>query len=90
MSTPWLGDLEQRVSEAVAEIGRLRSENKRLERELAKLRKAGAGGDGAAAWEQERTEVRSRVERLAHHLEELLGPGAADVLHSGDEPPAGG
>lgn len=83
--SPWLAELEQRVRQAVAEIGRLRQENRRLERELAKLKKA--GGDGGAAWERERGEVRERVERLARHLEELLGPEAADHLRGG-EPPA--
>ena len=82
---PWLAELEQRVRQAVTEIGRLRQENRRLERELAKLRKS--GGDGAAAWERERSEVRERVERLARHLEELLGPGAADDLRGSDSPP---
>lgn len=71
---PWLADLERRVHEAVAEIGRLRQENRRLERELAKLRRKGGEADPeAAAWQRERAEVRRRVERLAAHLEELLG-----------------
>lgn len=83
--SPWLAELEQRVRQAVTEIGRLRQENKRLERELAKLKKS--GGDGAAAWEKERGEVRERVERLARHLEELLGPGAADELRGTEQPP---
>jgi chromosome segregation ATPase len=74
---PWLAELEERVRQAVAEIGRLRGDNRRLERELAKLKKAGAaGGEAAAAWERERSEVRERVERLARHLEELLGEAA--------------
>jgi hypothetical protein len=85
--SPWLAELEQRVRQAVAEIGRLRQENRRLERELTKLKKA--GGDGAAAWERERTEVRARVERLAHHLEELLGQ-AADGGQPADESSAAG
>ncbi|HEV8238571.1 MAG TPA: hypothetical protein VGS57_04315 [Thermoanaerobaculia bacterium] len=83
--SPWLAELEQRVRQAVTEIGRLRQENKRLERELAKLKKS--GGDGAAGWEKERAEVRERVERLARHLEELLGPGAADDLRGTEPPP---
>jgi hypothetical protein len=82
---PWLAELEQRVRQAVTEIGRLRGENKRLERELQKLRKS--GGDGAAAWEREPTEVRERVERLAPHLEELLGPEAASDLRGSEPPP---
>jgi len=81
---PWLAELEQRVRQAVTEIGRLRQENRRLERELAKLKKT--GGE-AAAWERERAEVRERVERLARHLEELLGPGAADDLRGVEPPP---
>jgi septal ring factor EnvC (AmiA/AmiB activator) len=71
----WLAELERRVQEAVAEIGRLRQENRRLERELAKLRRKGGETDGAAAaWQREREEVRARVERLASHLEGLLEP----------------
>ena len=81
--SPWLAELEQRVRQAVAEIGRLRQENRRLERELAKLKKT--GGDGAAAWERERGEVRERVERLARHLEDLLG---ADAEAGDAQPPA--
>ena len=74
-AAPWLSELEQRVRQAVAEIGRLRQETRRLERELAKAKKAAASGDGAASWERERADVRERVERLARHLEELLGEG---------------
>ena len=81
-TSPWLAELEARVREAVAEIGRLRQDNRRLERELAKLRKAAAVGGGSATWEQERVEVRQRIERLTAHLATLLGdveetPGTA-------------
>ncbi len=73
---PWLEALERRVHEAVAEMARLRQENRRLERELAKLRKKGGdAGAGAAGWAREREEVRARVERLASHLEGLLATG---------------
>lgn len=76
---PWLAELEARVREAVAEIGRLRQDNRRLERELGKLRKAAGGNGGAAAWEQERAEVRARLERLTAHLDGVLGePGAGE------------
>jgi len=88
-TAPWLAELEERVRQAVAEIGRLRGENRRLERELAKLKKAG-GSEGSTAWERERGEVRERVEKLARHLEELLGPGAADELRAGSGPRASG
>jgi hypothetical protein len=80
--SPWLADLEQRVRQAVAEIGRLRQENRRLERELARLKKS--SGDGAS-WERERAEVRERVERLTRHLEGLLGPAAAEGLEVGEQ-----
>jgi hypothetical protein len=75
-AAPWLAELEQRVRQAVTEIGRLRQENRRLEREVAKLKKTGPSSDAASGWEKERAEVRERVERLARHLEELLGEGA--------------
>jgi chromosome segregation ATPase len=78
-AAPWLAELEQRVRQAVTEIGRLRQENRRLERELAKAKKMEASGDGSASWERERADVRERVERLARHLEELLGAPAADT-----------
>jgi cell division protein FtsB len=87
---PWLAELEERVRQAVAEIGRLRGENRRLERELAKLKKSGGGSEGAGAWERERGEVRERVEKLARHLEELLGPGAADELRAPGGPSGSG
>jgi uncharacterized coiled-coil DUF342 family protein len=72
-AAPWLEELEKRVQEAVAEIARLRQENRRLEREAARLRKKAEGGEEHAAWQRERDEVRSRVEKLAAHLEQLLG-----------------
>jgi chromosome segregation ATPase len=73
--SPWLEELERRVQQAVAEIARLRQDNRRLERELAKLRKR-QDEEGAGAWQREREQVRGRVERLAARLEELLGPDA--------------
>ena len=84
MDATWLVKLEERVERAVAEIGRLRQENRRLERELARAKKAGAATADAAAWERERTEVKGRVEQLAKKLEELLGDGASALL----EPPS--
>ena len=84
LDAPWLAELEARVREAAAEIGRLRHDNRRLEKELARLRKAGAGNGGAAAWEQQRAEVRSRLERLTEHLEGALGESPAPVDADGD------
>jgi hypothetical protein len=87
--TPWLAELEQRVRQAVTEIGRLRQDNRRLERELAKLRKGGGTADGGASWERERADLRGRVERLSLHLEELLGEPAEGTLPLDLAGPAG-
>lgn len=84
MAIEWMETLEQRVREAADEIRRLRGENdaleeriETLERELAQAmsgRAASAGetADADGAWEQERAEVRSRVERLVRQLEGLI------------------
>jgi FtsZ-binding cell division protein ZapB len=84
MAIEWMETLEQRVREAADEIRRLRTENdaleeriETLERELAQAMSApGATREPEAvedtAWEQERAEVRSRVERLVHQLEGLI------------------
>jgi hypothetical protein len=83
--SPWLAELERRVQQAVAEIARLRQENRRLDRELAKLRKR-QDEEGAGAWQKEREQVRARVERLAGRLEELLGPEAEPAPAAGELP----
>jgi chromosome segregation ATPase len=86
IDAPWLAELEARVREAVGEIGRLRQDNRRLEKELAKLRKTASGGESAAvAWEQERAAVRERVERLTTHLQSLLGEAPADDVSAAGE-----
>ena len=90
MDATWLVQLEERVERAVAEMGRLRQENRRLEREILRLKKTGAAtADGSAAWEREKAEVKGRVERLARRLEELLGEGAVALLETdgGPRPP---
>jgi ABC-type phosphate transport system auxiliary subunit len=65
----WIEQLEEQVGRAASEIRRLREENRRL-RELAEA----DGGPGAALghWQEERDEVRQRVEKLADQLEGLL------------------
>jgi FtsZ-binding cell division protein ZapB len=82
MAIEWMETLEQRVREAADEIRRLRTENdaleeriETLERELAQaMASRGASPDtnDDGAWEQERAEVRSRVERLVRQLEGLI------------------
>ena len=78
MAIEWMENLERRVHEAAEEIRRLRGENDQLlerttslERELAQA----AGGSVVPtdeAWEEERAEVRTRVEKLVRHLEGLI------------------
>ena len=83
MAIEWMETLEQRVREAADEIRRLRTENdaleeriETLERELAQAVASGGAEPRAdaddGAWEQERAEVRSRVERLVVQLEGLI------------------
>ena len=75
MGIDWLEGLEERVREAAGEIERLRQENTRLsercgdlEAQLEAARKAASDG----GWEEERSEIRERVERLAQSLAGLL------------------
>ena len=84
MSDDWLDHLERTVHEATETIGTLRRQNQdlaeridSLEEELAQAR-AGDGGEAggdenaAAAWREERQEIRRRVESLTEKLEGLL------------------
>jgi chromosome segregation ATPase len=80
MPIEWIETLEQRVREAAEEIRRLRGENEQLqdrtatlERELAQVATPAASASAAdAEWEEERAEVRARVERLVRQLEGLI------------------
>ena len=77
----WLKNLQGNVQGAVAEIAKLRKQNKSLKTQLdntkVKLAKAEktAGADApdpeAEAWRAERKEIRRRVARLSKTLEEL-------------------
>jgi hypothetical protein len=64
----WLGDLEDRVREAAAELTRLREENEELKSQVVRHTET----DAAAAWAVERDELRRRVEALVAQLESLL------------------
>lgn len=82
----WLDVLEAKVHEAAETLRQLRDRNRELEIRTAELEEqlaaaeaavAGAGtpGDGdegARAWEEERDEIRRRVEKLTAGLEELV------------------
>ncbi len=77
MSIAWLRDLEERVQEASTRLRALKEENAALRKANGELEEqltaAQAQGEEAAAWGQERDEIRGRVEELANHLEGLLG-----------------
>ncbi|MEM7483397.1 MAG: cell division protein ZapB [Acidobacteriota bacterium] len=64
----WLETLEEKVHAAADRIRELGDENERLAARVAELE----GQDESAEWEQERSEIRSRVESLAEGLEALL------------------
>ena len=75
MSIPWLKELEDRVQETSARIGELRQENETLKNRVAELEGELAAAPDASqqsAWQEEKTEIRQRVEQLAEHLEEML------------------
>ena len=84
MSEEWLEELERTVHEATATIEELRAEKRELAERLEELEgklaeaREGAGeegGEGAEAWQQERAEIRRRVEGLTETLEGLLEDG---------------
>jgi len=77
----WLTPLEEKVRAAAERIRELQDEKKALESRVASLERqlaaAAAPGDPgdpqAARWEEEKREIRDRVERLTRHLEDLAG-----------------
>lgn len=74
-SIPWLKELEDRVHETAERLREVRVENASLQERVAKLEKelaAAPGSEERAAWAEERSEIRGRVEKLAEHLEGLL------------------
>lgn len=72
----WLEELESAVRQAGETIATLRREKADLEdrvKELeARVGSEPGGDDGAAAWSEERREIRDRVEALTGRLESLL------------------
>jgi len=75
MTTAWLRDLEEKVKETSARLGELRRENEKLEKKVADLEsKLESAPDAAeaAAWAEERGDIRQRVEKLVSHLGDLL------------------
>jgi predicted nuclease with TOPRIM domain len=68
-----LEQLEARVTETVDRQAALRERNAELEARVAEVEQAQAArsGEPDAAWAEERTELRQRVERLIAQLESL-------------------
>ena len=77
MTTSSIDRLAKTVQEAAEELKKLRRENDRLKEKAAKLEQrleATPEVDPAeSAWVDEREQIRGRIERLAEHLEEVLG-----------------
>ena len=74
MAKDFLAGLEERVAAAADRLVALREENEGLRREVAELReqRMHADDEGSAAWQEERGQLRERVEALVAKLEELL------------------
>ncbi len=75
MTTAWLRDLEEKVRETSARLGKLKSRNEELEKKIADLEaqlEAAPDPDEASAWTEERDDIRQRVEKLVDHLGNLL------------------
>lgn len=71
----WLKPLEEKVAQARAALDDLRKENRTLRSKLRRLeqKKGGSGeASGNPAWEEERREVRRRVESLVDKLAKLV------------------
>jgi chromosome segregation ATPase len=78
----WLGGLEGKVREAAERLQTLRQENRKLVSQVRDLEsrlseaeaRAAAAGTAPAdgEWQQERAEIRRRVESLTATLEELI------------------
>ena len=71
----WLSPLEDKVRAAAERIRSLGEENAALRVRISELeeRLVAPEDAGAAQWQEERQEIRRRVERLTQHLEELAG-----------------
>jgi hypothetical protein len=73
----WLDELEAKVHAAAQALRELRAENQRLaehgeqlEQRVAELEASDA--EAGSGWEQERREIRGRVEKITEGLEDLL------------------
>ncbi len=65
----FLDQLEDKVHAAAEQIQALREENRKLTARVEELKNASSDSEG---WDEERQEIRERVERLTGRLESLL------------------
>lgn len=70
----WLEQLEERIQQAAERMRELGEENAALREKIDGLKKelAETQEGAVSAWDQERDEIRTRVEALAGKLEALL------------------
>lgn len=70
----WLKKLEDQVARAAREIAALRKQNRALGSQVKRLKREAQVADAAAAgdWQEERSEVRRRAEKIAARLAEIL------------------
>lgn len=66
MDIAWLDSLETRVRDAALRLRELKEENAALKERIRELE-----GEAGGRWEEEREEIRRRVEALTRRLEEL-------------------
>ena len=74
MEVPWLTELEQKIRAVTDAQRELREENESLKSRIDELQdelKIAAAGE-SAKWQEQRAQIRRRVEKLASGLEELL------------------
>ncbi len=82
MELDFLAALEAKIHEAAARLASMRAENRELARRVAELEDQldsfDASDRGVEAWQEEKAEIRRRVEALAEHLESMLDDAGAD------------
>ncbi|MEM1176922.1 MAG: cell division protein ZapB [Acidobacteriota bacterium] len=82
MSSEWLQNLEEKIQLTAQRLRDLRDENEQLEARCKELESKvedletqlleAAEEGGGAEWQEERDEIKTRVEKLVDHLGELL------------------
>jgi predicted RNase H-like nuclease (RuvC/YqgF family) len=75
-ATDWLEPLEAKVRAAAERIQALKEENAALHQRIEEFEErltAPSQDDSAARWEEEKREIRERVERLTKTLEDAAG-----------------